>query len=38
MNLYYKILEKLHNQYARLRDIDDFHIRPDDIPVNSEQA
>lgn len=38
MNLYYKLLEKLHNQYARLRGIDDFHIRPEDIHVNSEQA
>lgn len=38
MNLIYKILEKLHNQYARLRGIDDFHIRPEDIHVNSEQA
>ena len=38
MILIYKILEKLHNQYARLRGIDDFHIRPEDIHVNSEQA
>lgn len=38
MNLYYQFLEKIHNQYVRLRNIDDFHIRPEDIPVNTEWA
>ena len=38
MNLYYKLLEKLRNQYLRLSGDDDLHLRPEDVPVSAIEA